>query len=207
MHPINRRAKAMWDQIIPHVDFMNRTVIDIGAGYCDLAMMAADAGAHIVLCLENNSQVYKKILERLEYGTYCLNINAMEVDAEDFLYGIPDNEYLVDIAICTSVLPYLREPDRMLEWMSKHAAISIIEVQYKNDGPGERLGIEADAMMEGRLRSQAAWDSKRKVYKIGETNIAIRPGTRSIWLCRINKATDEEYNLYYQGLYYQGTFV
>jgi hypothetical protein len=41
-------------------------------------------------------------------------------------------------------------------------------------------------MMESYLRyyGGASWDSKKKVRKIGETVLDIRPAKRSIWLCK-----------------------
>ncbi len=181
MRRINLRAEAMWEHISAHVNFQNKYVIDIGAGHCDLAMMAVDAGAHTVVCVEKVEQVYESSLERLEFGTYSLNINLIHADAEKLLYGWL-SPLETDIAICTSVLPYLKNPEMMLGWMSGHAKTSIIEMQYVGDGPGDKLGIENDSMMEEWL--SAFWHS---IEKIGETKIGIRPGTRSIWACRRQK--------------------
>ena len=174
----------MWKAINDHVDFQNKFVIDIGSGYCDIAMMAVDAGAHTVVCIEKAEHVYNKNLKRLEYGTYSLNINLINADAEKILYGTAST-FDMDIAICTSVLAYLKNPTMMLAWMSKHAKLSIIETQYIGDGPGNnKMGIFDDEAMKFMLKTFTLWNGKNGIRKIGETKIGIRPGTRSIWLCK-----------------------
>jgi SAM-dependent methyltransferase len=170
----------MWAYIEQHINFKNKSVLDIGAGYCDLAIYAAEAGARRVTALENNRIVYTQALAKT--GNHK-NIRLLNVDAELFIgAGLQDIQF--DVAFCTSVLPYLRDPWKTLGWMAEHAHYSIIECQYISDGPpGQNLKIEGDAMMESRLRTYSAWDSEENCKKIGETSIEIRPGARSIWLC------------------------
>jgi 16S rRNA A1518/A1519 N6-dimethyltransferase RsmA/KsgA/DIM1 with predicted DNA glycosylase/AP lyase activity len=141
MIPINRRANAMFEQIAQHVDFTNKVVMDIGSGYCDLAMKAVDAGAAKVLCLEKSPAVFDQALRKIEDTKYGTFIEILNIDAEDLIHSLVDS-YRVDIAFCTSVLPYLRSPEMMIKWMAEHADVSLIEVQYIGDGPGDDFLIE-----------------------------------------------------------------
>jgi 2-polyprenyl-3-methyl-5-hydroxy-6-metoxy-1,4-benzoquinol methylase len=177
---VNKRADEMWKYISDNVDFEDKYVFDIGAGYCDLAIHAAEAGAYKVTALEDKRIDYTEALAKTDHYE---NIRLLNMDAELFL-DKASKALQFDIAICTSVIPYLMRPWEMVKWMSEHARHSIIECQYINDGPpGQTLKIEGDARMEAHLRMNPAWDSKANCRKIGETLIEIRPGTRSIWLC------------------------
>ena len=175
-HTMNLRAPLMWEYISKHVDFYEKSVVDLGAGYCDLAIYAVGAGANLVDAVEGDTGVISKVTDKVSPLQQIRLINST---IEDYIKRPRD----YGVAFCTSVLPYLDRPDDVLLWLSENINISIIECQYINDGPGSNLGIKDDAMMESWLRSFKQWDSKYGCRKIGETAIAIRPGNRSIWLC------------------------
>ena len=85
-----------------------------------------------------------------------------------------------DIVLCTSVLPYIVDPDRLLLNIHRDSDTAIIECQYAGDGPGLEY-IKNDTDMKEWL-SKFDWFS---VKKIGSTNVESRPGVkRSIWMCK-----------------------
>jgi hypothetical protein len=83
-----------------------------------------------------------------------------------------------DTAICTSVLPYLKDPSGFLAKLAHRYENAIIECQYDGDGPG--FGhIKSDEDMASYLLD---YFSVSKA--IGKTRIEDRNRDRTIWLCR-----------------------
>jgi len=169
---MNRRADKMWEQIDQAVYFYpGAEVIDLGAGYGDLAIRAAGYGAHVTVV----EQVPHVLSEGLGSVDNKFHITVKIDDIERYIKH--HNEEYWYVAFCTSVLPYMSNPDAVLDWMSKHAKMSVIECQYAGDGPGFE-NILTDVDMTEWLEKHWAW-----VTKIGETVLDIRPASRSIWLC------------------------
>ena len=94
-----------------------------------------------------------------------------------------------DVIICFAVLPYLKYPLTILEWIRERSKVGLIECQYDGDGPGTEmrfpLGINFpstitdDRMMKYYL-SQIGWQS---VEAIGKTWVEDRNMYRTIWRC------------------------
>lgn len=182
MRYVNIRAKEMFEIMNQYVFFENKMVLDLGAGYCDIAMMAIDAGATNVVGIEKDPNVFQIALNKIENTTYARRIQLMDVDIELFL---PAMSAKFDIVMCTSVLPYLKEPKKVLAWMAENVDVSIIEVQYIGDGPpGDSFGIADDSEMVRYLST--FWKKKNQVVRAGETVLNIRPAKRTIWVCRKN---------------------
>jgi len=85
------------------------------------------------------------------------------------------NDEQWDIVICFSVLPYLPAPGTTISWMKRHGKISLIEMQYKGDGPGKMLDDE-----QMRCWLLLVFD---KVTPIGKTLVDYRNKWRTIWMC------------------------
>lgn len=174
MHKIvNKRSPLMWDIISKHIDFDNKTLLDVGCGECDLLAFASAAGA-----LATGIEIKSSVNQRL----YELGLDEVQViigDVEDALPAFVEHDLYFDVIFCTSVLPYLYDPDLALWAMSELADVTIIECQYLDDGPpGHSLGILNDDDMADWLDNY--W---MDVKKIGETVVDIRPAKRSIWMC------------------------
>lgn len=186
--PVNNRSPEMWSYIERYVNdvlpdgFKNKMVIDLGCGFCDLAIFAAQAGAS-VFAVEKDSGVFERTETRLHAGARSdrrlLRVTIVQNDVDTFTardYGPP----VVDIAFCTSVLPYLQKPDQCLKWLATYIPISIIECQYAGDGPGFKH-IRNDVAMKAWLNEFWPTDG---IKIIGNTFVPGRDKVRTIWGCR-----------------------
>ncbi len=173
---LNVRAKEMWSIIREYedIDFYGADVVDLGFGYGDLLTFSLIAGASFVTGVDKNSAsiniTSRKIEDIGKRGVAILELGEIS----DFI--VRSTDYF-DIAFCTSVLPYLDDPDSVLLWMREYAGISIIECQYAGDGPGfEHIRDDYD---------MGVWLEKywEFAHPIGKTELAIRDASRTIWLC------------------------
>jgi len=174
--PINKRTPQIWQLITQMVDpysFGGLRVLDIGAGYGDLAICMANMAAQVV-AVEKNKAVAKSLRERISKRGFNERIKVLQQDVESFEFIWPEP---IDVIVCTSVLPYLTAPNRIMSTMSIAADVAFIECQYAGDGPGFPH-IEDDEDMINWL--ERYWPT---VIKVGETAVDIRPASRSIWLC------------------------
>ena len=167
----------MWKHVTENINFQNKKVLDLGAGYCDLAIFAATEGAR-VLAIEKDPLVAERAAEHIKDSKLSGGNNArVVISIRDIETYTIKQRAQWDVIFCTSVLPYLTGPDKVLEWMKQHAPTSIIEHQYAGDGPGPNW-IQDDDDMETWLKH--FWPH---VTKIGDTALDIRPSRRSLWMC------------------------
>ena len=169
---INRRSPEMWKQIAAAIDFDKKKVLDLGSGYCDVAIFASKAGAR-VLGIEKDPLIAERAEKHIKESGGHVVVQVRDI--EEFV-SKPRAKW--DVIICTSVLPYLHYPDRVMEWMTQHAPVSIIEHQYYGDGPGPNW-IQGDDDMEAWLKH--FWP---RVLYIGQTEVVERGATRAIWMCK-----------------------
>ena len=182
----NTRAGSMWDQIAKAADFVGKTVLDVGCGRGDLALRAWAEGASTVYGIDNS---------RIELKEARLRAWSMVKDGARVFFMHKDIEAwderwpgYHDIIICTSVLPYTIDPNKLLHNICRDSKIAFIECQYAGDGPGFST-ITNDKQMKNWL-SDFDWD---EIEKIGYTTVASRKDTtRSIWRCtRTNNDTND----------------
>ena len=142
-------------------------MLDLGCGYGDMVAACYLAGASI-LGVDYDDQVVVAARERL---------SSMSIPRACIWPGdITDlNDEQWDIVICFSVLPYLPAPGTTISWMKRHGKISLIEMQYKGDGPGKMLDDE-----QMRCWLLLVFD---KVTPIGKTLVDYRNKWRTIWMC------------------------
>lgn len=175
----NKRASKMWFYMNGHVDFADKQVLDLGCGYGDFVSLCLDADALYVTGVERDYIIASYASTRLAEEGHSAGDYQIIVDDIDRI--VKDRDLLYsgyDIIVCTSVLPYLDDPEAALMWIRGNSSIAIIECQYAGDGPGPE-GIANDKeMMHVLYRS--GW---RNVQKIGYTDVVIRPAKRSIWKC------------------------
>jgi len=176
----NRRANAIWSVVSQSVDFAGRSVVDLGCGHGDMLWRLRRAGAVSVSGIEKDfdtaADARRRVAQvmRPDLGEQ-VSVSIVEGDIESFNFRWPG---VHDVNMCFSVLPYLTDPGNTLRWMSLHAPVSLIEMQYFGDGPGPKH-VKDDGDMRAWLDKW--WDS---VGKVGETFIKGRDATRSIWRCR-----------------------
>jgi SAM-dependent methyltransferase len=169
----------MWFYIFGHVEFEDKQVLDLGCGYGDLLSLSLDAGALYVMGVDMDFAMASYAEAKLYENGYTTDDYSIVVDDIDRIVEYDDTKYMgYDIIICTSVLPYLKNPDASLKWMRENSEIAIIECQYADDGPGPE-GIRNDKEMSSVL-GDAGW---KNVNKIGTTDVVIRPSARTIWKC------------------------
>ena len=164
----------MWSYIIKHVDFEDKSVIDVGCGYGDFLWRAYAAGARAVFGYDNDKTVNYIANERLEsYGYTGKPVYIMNSDVENWNSKWPGKH---DIAICTSVLPYFDNPDYMLECILRDSEVALIECQYTGDGPGlSWLSNDAD------MSVWLFYNGAKEANMIGKTHISGRDKYRTIW--------------------------
>jgi SAM-dependent methyltransferase len=172
----NTRAEEMWSHIEKSVDFANKTVLDVGCGYADFMVRAWQAGARAVFGIDNSSIVLSDArIRTLPLVREGAGIFFMQKDAEHWSDRWPGYH---DIVICTSVLPYMLDPNKLLKNIQRDSGIAIIECQYAGDGPGfDNISNDEDMR---KWLSKFEWSS---VDKIGSSVLKSRNRTRSIWRC------------------------
>jgi len=167
---INSRAPEMWDHIAENVDFKGASVLDVGCGYGDLLTYAAKAGASRVVGVDIDKYSLNIAEDKLKETGVKYNLRHMDINDKWDLFGF-------DIVICTSVLPYVEDMDKIALRLVAAGRIAIIEMQYHGDGPGP-MAISDDDDMEKWLRRY--WSSVRA---IGTSYTGRTPPARSLWLC------------------------
>lgn len=157
-------------------------ILDAGIGYGDFMLRALQDGVDFAVGIDRdgaNINYATTRLQRAGIGHHRYRIYNADL-SEALTYDLIKMRGY-DVGLCTSVLPYLRNPDNLLAVMSLYCAVSIVECQYFGDGPGYE-SIKNDGDMKRWLMEH--WES---VQKIGETKLDIRPATRSIWMCSITR--------------------
>ena len=192
---VNRRADEMWGYIRPVLASLagrraserplaGLDVIDLGIGYGDFMLRALQDGADFVVGADNNLENISDANARLLAAGFSADrFGIFEADLDSSAEQELLFQRSFDVAICTSVLPYLTFQDDLLRRMARFCAVSIVECQYYGDGPGP-FGIQNDADMEIALSKH--WHSVRA---IGKTDLDIRQASRTIWACAIAKYT------------------
>ncbi|MHC4412778.1 MAG: methyltransferase domain-containing protein [Planctomycetota bacterium] len=191
----NRRADEMWTfiepllarlagepaslQREPHKRLAGLDVIDLGIGYGDFMLKSLQSGADFVLGTDINKENMEFAFSRLVRSGYRGYFRILESDLNRKSDRAMLFQLSFDVGICTSVLPYLDFPDDLLFMMSEYCTISIIECQYHGDGPGLSHIRDDNDMQEWLGRY---WHT---VQKIGQTELDIRPASRSVWACAI----------------------
>jgi len=180
----------MWAYMLPALErFCNGDMgafrfVDLGSGYGDFVVRLLSAGAGHVNAVDKsmeNLEIVRKKVEAIKKEHKC-RLTYAYLDSKQQTRGLLDPSPSIgflkpDIAICTSVLPYLQFPDDLLSAMAYNQLLSIVECQYADDGPGFKW-IRDDRDMERWLKHHF-----RHVDMIGRTSIGIRPGFRTIWSC------------------------
>ena len=176
----NKRAELMWRAISREVDFRRKKVIDLGCGTGDFLWRTWIAGARFTWGIERNYAVIKPFFED------TLDEEGKRPYSSQITIGIQDlntmrGELIVDydIAMCFSVLPYLDDPAKTVQWMSDMFPLCIIEAQYEPE-PYCMKRIGSDTGMTQFLLDNGF----HKVRPIGKTYIDIRDTWRTIWLCQ-----------------------
>jgi SAM-dependent methyltransferase len=163
----NVRSPEQWEIISRHIDFKGKTVLDLGCGKGDILFRAFKAGAQ-VLGIDSDGANVKHNLEIHP---------EIKVVVDDIEFMILDRQ--VDIAICFSVLPYLKRPASTLEWINIHSEVALIECQYAGDGPGFAF-LKGNGDMREWLLDVGQF---KKVKVIGKTLVEGRNKKRYIWMC------------------------
>lgn len=163
----NVRSPRQWQIISQHIDFQDKTVLDLGCGKGDIINRAFMAGA-TVGGIDRDAKNIRYIRE-----TYP----GIEIIQDDISRALP--LYSVDIAICFSVLPYVKNLASILQWMKNHSEIALIECQYNGDGPGFHFLRGNDDMKNWLLEV----GQFKKVSPIGFTTVKRRNKQRFIWMC------------------------
>ncbi len=187
----NERAEEMWKIIKPQVAFWNEVVVlDLGCGYGDMSLYAANAGARHVIAVDKSKEMLATTLIKCDFyvdnGTIIL-VNY-DLNNLDNTPNIPVNNVpLPTVTFCFSVIPYLDNPPSFLRKLAKLDGLHFIEMQYAGDGPGPDDVCDDDDMQD--LLEVSGFIFPRK---IGSTYIPDRDKERSIWMCG-GKSTPSQY--------------
>lgn len=187
----NVRSPEQREIISRHVDFEDKTVIDLGCGKGDILFRAFEAGAQVT-GIDRDAENIRYIQEinpkiKAEEGDLNL-LNMRDFDKVPVIaprYNVPefinflDMSEPVDIIICFSVFPYLDNPEGLLEWINRHSNIAFIECQYAGDGPGFSFLTSNDDMKYWL----GLWGKFKKAEVVGHTIVEGRDKNRFIWMC------------------------
>lgn len=167
---MNNRAPRMWEQITEHVDFNDKSVVDLGCGTGDFLFRSIKSGASSVVGYDIDELTAREATRNCKKEGCVVHVSVQDVStlSDDVQY---------DIGIFFSVLPYVANPVKVLDWMSRNVEISLIECQYSGDGPGPK-NLYDDLDMKNFLN--LFWDD---IEVIGRTKLKIRDAKRTIWKC------------------------
>lgn len=173
----NTRADEMWRHIEKHVDFSDKSVLDVGCGRADLMVRSWMSGARAVYGIDSSPiTINEARIRTLDLVKAGARIYFLQKDIEQWSTRWPGKH---DIVICTSVLPYTKEPDVLMRNMRRDAKQAIIECQYAGDGPGfDHIKNDSDMLS---WLMMFGW---HEIDKIGFSTVVSRDRTRSIWLCK-----------------------
>jgi len=166
----NKRAEAMWRIISQNVDFRERNVADLGCGTGDFLWRAYVAGAERVVGVDNKAEILLPIMKQYE-GRKEISTMGEDISTLANMYGY-------DIALCFSVLPYLKDYRETLQWMKEQFPVCIIEAQYVPE-PYGLTGIPNDAEMKNLLVKSGFMNCE----VLGKTYVDIHDSYRTIWKC------------------------
>jgi predicted RNA methylase len=179
---VNIRSAEMWE-IINHDGggFKGLTVVDFGCGYGDLLAFVLRAGASQVMGVDKDQKTLNTAALKCNFYTntsfYCADFEDRIVQSSILdMMGAGDGVFM-DVAFCTSVLPYLKDPGRFVYWLSKEFDTTYIECQYKGDGPGN-IAENDDEMSSWLLNC-----GFKSAIGIGKTYVEGRDLYRTIWEC------------------------
>lgn len=179
----NTRSPEQWDIISKYIDFKDKTVLDLGCGYGDILFRCWAAGAKAATGIDNDRDILIRLADFAKENKipkddlFLIRFDLNRIDNLRFMFD-KDADFFSDIIICFSVLPYLKQPFTVLEWMQSHSKISLIECQLSGDGPGFGM-IQTDDHMRDWL-TLAGWQS---VEAIGHTMVKEGRYKRTIWMC------------------------
>lgn len=160
-----------------YFDFQGQKLFDVGFGHGDLLRAAHDAGAIVYGC-EIDRDLIDRIVPGLEGAIFESDIDTWDDTWYPFKGGGHRGQgKSIDILTCFSVLPYLRDPSCTIRYFAKISKVSVIEMQYRGDGPGHLIRNFLE--MENWLKE--VWE---EVKWIGQTYIKDRDKHRDIWLCQ-----------------------
>lgn len=182
----NTRSPEQWEIISRHIDFKGKSVLDLGCGKGDILFRAFEAGAE-AMGIDRDAENIRYITPKIK--VFNLNLLNMRNFDQEFViasrHNVPevinflDMMEPIDVIICFSVLPYLDNPEGVLEWINRHSKIALIECQYSGDGPGFHF-LTSNDIMRGWLM---LWGKFQKVQLIGHTLVKDRDKKRYIWMC------------------------
>jgi len=171
----NQRAPEMWHIIKKTIPQNIDSIMDLGAGHCDLAIRFMMDKRCIGLLVEKDEQLKKDM-------TFTMANIPGGVDSHfigDSIEQVIKEDIKIDIMICCSVLPYLDTSlrKRVVEYMVRNSKISYIEIQYEGDGPGQMKN-------ESIAHNFLIGCGFTTVEVIGETFVETRNKYRQIWKCK-----------------------
>ncbi len=171
----NIRAIGIWTPISRFVDFRGRSVVDLGCGSGDFLRRYHIAGAYDVTGIDRQTGVSTVEINVKSSKLNVKNMGTIRTIKDDL--NLMKSEWKADIGVCLSVLPYLEEPRNFTYWMAEQFGVSIIECQYKGDGPGFDFIKDSDDMKRWLLSAFGY------ATLIGKTYLPPRNLYRDIWMC------------------------
>lgn len=170
----NVRMPQIWQILMDYgIDFNGKSLLDLGAGYGDLCLLAYDSGAKSVTYIDNSSHNCSSMIDRI--GDRKITVEC--ADIEDYKWLTKWNPEW-DYISCLSVIPYLTNHNEFLGTVSGTKSTFLLECQYAGDGPGFKY-VTSDRQMAFWLSNY--WDS---IESIGRTLVKDRQKYRTIWVCK-----------------------
>jgi ubiquinone/menaquinone biosynthesis C-methylase UbiE len=164
--PVNERAVQMIDMAEKYLGPIRAKAVDLGCGYGDITL-----GLHQRKVIGVGYLIDRDVAVARQKIRGYPSLICVQADIENLVY------HAVELAICTSVLPYLKDPWRFMGEISRVTHRMLVECQYHGDGPGF-ADIESDRDMEKRLLT-----FYKQAHPVVRTHVQNRGAYRTLWLC------------------------
>ena len=152
------------------------TVFDAGFGHADLLMYFNKERGRRVSGIDIDKDLVDEAIKKVYYEGQVPAVNwvCLENWAQSMLYS-KGSEHFIDLSICTSVIPYLKDKVMFMIALSKVSKRAILEIQSAGDGPGTIRQDKIKDFIEQYFN---------KVYVIGRTFVKDKKFSRWLFYAR-----------------------
>lgn len=123
-------ASLLWNQISPHVTFLDKEVLDAGAYHGWFCFAAERAGAKKVIGIDREPR-FIKYADRLRHIWGYERVEFRHKNLDD-LPRMP----VYDVVLCCNTIRYLKIPEMVLPFLFTHARTLVIETEV---GPFQQI--------------------------------------------------------------------
>jgi len=148
--------------IAEHVDFENRSLLDVGCSMFSYGLQALDAGASLVTGIEINEETVERVNKLLRLH-HVQNAEILHSSAEAF-----QSTRNYDVVLFSMVIHWLKDPEKHIKRLAEAATDKVVFV-FRNPDPPEPGWFEPsfsklDSIVGGQCISQKLLMDQDKQY-------------------------------------------